>query len=142
MEVDIGGMSVDAKKYLVKIIANDNEGLKLVSALSAGAKIKISNIKFLKANKIFLLSMERIKTENQNNKKKINSILKFDYISKSKSKNIDQKNKNLVLELIAIDYLKNKENYEIDLIFTNNAHIALSTEAIEVTLEDQNEIKK
>ena len=31
-------------------------------------------------------------------------------------------------------------NYEINLIFNNNAHIALTTEAIEVRLEDQNEI--
>ena len=141
MEVDIDGMSADAKKYTAKIIAKDVEGLKLVSALSAGATMKISNIKYLKSNKIFLLSMERIKTENQDNQKKINSILKFDFITESKSKNINQKNKNLVLELIAIDYLKNKENYEIDLIFTNNAHIALSTEAIEVTLEDNEDIR-
>ena len=58
-----------------------------------------------------------------------------------KSKNIDQKNEDLVLELIAIDYLKNKDDYEINLIFNNNAHIALTTETIEVRLEDQNEIK-
>ena len=58
-----------------------------------------------------------------------------------KSKNIDQKNDELVLELVAIDYMKNKDDYEINLIFNNNAHIALTTETIEVRLEDQNEIK-
>ena len=30
---------------------------------------------------------------------------------------------------------------EINLIFNNNAHITLTTETIEVTLDDQNEIK-
>jgi hypothetical protein len=40
--------------------------------------------------------------------------------------------------LIAIDYLKNKDDYEINLIFDNNAHIALITETIEVRLDDQN----
>ena len=44
--------------------------------------------------------------------------------------------------LVAIDYLKNKENYEINIIFSNNAYIALSTEIIEVTLDDQNETIK
>ena len=44
--------------------------------------------------------------------------------------------------MIAIDYLKNKDEYEINLIFNNNAHIALTTETIEVRLEDQNEIKR
>ena len=43
--------------------------------------------------------------------------------------------------MVAIDYLKNKDDYEINLIFNNNSHIALTTEAIEVRLEDQNEIK-
>ena len=57
-----------------------------------------------------------------------------------KSKNINQKDHETVLELVGIDYLKNKEDYEINLIFNNNAHIALTTETIEVRLEDQNEI--
>ena len=71
-----------------------------------------------------------------------NSIFRFDFVEKVKSKNIDQKNKQLILELIAIDYMKNKDDYEINLIFKNNAHIALTTETIEVRLEDQNEIKE
>ena len=43
--------------------------------------------------------------------------------------------------IIGIDYLKNNTDYEISLIFSNNAHIALTTETIEVILEDQSEIK-
>ena len=129
------------KKYLAKIIASDNEGLQMISAYSAGAKVKVSDIKYLVSNKVFLLSVERTKIETGQEDKKINSICRFDFVDKVKSKNIDQKNEDLVLELIAIDYLKNKEDYEINLIFNNNAHIALTTETIEVRLEDQNEIK-
>ena len=129
------------KKYLAKIIASDNEGLQMISACSAGAKVKVSDIKYLSSNKVFLLSIVRTKIETDQKNKKINSICRFDFVDKVKSKNIDQKNNNLVLELIAIDYLKNKEDYEINLIFNNNAHIALTTETIEVRLEDQNEIK-
>ena len=73
--------------------------------------------------------------------RKLTVFCRFDFVDKVKSKNIDQKNEDLVLELIAIDYLKNKDDYEINLIFNNNAHIALTTETIEVRLEDQNEIK-
>ncbi len=127
------------KKYFAKIIATDSEGLRLISACCSGAKVQISNIKYLKNNKIFLLSLERINIENESNKKKINSICKFDFVDDVKSKNIDQKNQGLILELIAIDYLKNKEDYEINLIFENNAQMILKTEAIEVKLEDQNE---
>ena len=64
----------------------------------------------------------------------------YSFVDKVKSKNINQKNDKLVLELLAIDYLKNNKDYEINLIFSNNAHIALTTETIEARLEDQNEI--
>jgi len=130
------------KKYLAKIIATDNEGLQLISVCTAGAKVKVADIKYLGSNKVFLLSIERTKIETDQEDRKINSICRFDFIDKVKSKNIDQKNDKLVLELIAIDYLKNKDDCEINLIFNNNSHIALTTETIEVSLEDQNEIKE
>ena len=129
------------KKYLAKIIASDNEGLQMISACSSGAKVKVSDIKYLESSKVFLLSIERTKIEINQKDKKINSICRFDFVDKVKSKNINQKNNDLVLELIAIDYLKNNDDYEINLIFNNNAHIALTTELIEVRLEDQNEFK-
>ena len=125
--------------YLTKIIANDQEGLQVISACSSGAKVKVTDIKYLASNKVFLLSIERAKIETNQESKKINSICRFDFVDKVKSKNIDQKNNDLVLELIAIDYLKNKEDYEINLIFKNNSYIALTTETIEVKLEDQNQ---
>ena len=130
------------KKYLAQIIATDNEGLQMISACTAGAKVKVTDIKYLASNKVFLLSLERTKIETDQADKKINSICRFNFVDKVKSKNIDQKNKELVLDLIAIDYLKNKDDYEINLIFDNNAHIALTTETIEVNLEDQSEIKQ
>ena len=130
------------KKYLAQIIATDNDGLQMISACSSGAKVKVSDIKYLATNKVFLLSITRTKIEEGHEDKKINSICRFDFVDKVKSKNINQKDDGLVLELIAIDYLKNKEDYEINLIFSNNAYIALTTEMIEVRLEDQNEIKE
>jgi len=128
------------KKYLSKIIANDNEGLQMISACCAGAEIKVSNIKYLKTNKVFLLSLKRTKIETENEGKKVNSICKFEFVDSVKSKNIKQDDVDQKLELITMDYLKNNDNYEISLIFTNNAYITLSTEIIEVTLDDQNKI--
>ena len=128
------------KKYLSKIIANDNEGLQMISACCAGAEIKVSNIKYLKKNKVFLLSLRRTKIETENNDKKVNSICKFEFVDSVKSKNIKQDHFEQKLELITMDYLKKNDNYEISLVFTNNAYITLSTEIIEVTLDDQNKI--
>ena len=124
------------KKYLSKIIAKDLNGLRVISACCSGGKAKVQEIKFLKINKLFLLLIERINKEN-NSDEKIKSICKFEFIDSVKSKNIDQNNKN-ILELLAIDIFKVRENYEITLLFKNNAFITLFTEVLEVTLEDQN----
>ena len=128
------------KRYLARIIAIDNDGLNMISTCSSGSEVKVSEIKYLKSNKVFLLSLKRNKIEADKENQQINSICRFDFVEKVKSKNIDQRNNNLVLKLIAIDYMKNIDDYQINLIFENNAHISLTTETIEVRLEDQNEI--
>ena len=128
------------KKYLAKIIAKDPSGLQIISACCSEGKVKIEEIKFLEKNKLFLFSIQRLNKE-KGNEEKINSICKFEFVDNVKSKNIDQSNKEAILELIGIDYLKNNNVYEINLIFNNNAHIALTTETIEARLEDQSEIK-
>lgn len=127
------------KKYLAKIIAKDPKGLQVISACCSGSKVKIDEIKFLKKNKLFLISIERFNNE-KDIKNKLNSICKFEFVDRVKSKNIDQNDKNQILELLAIDLFKLGENFEITLLFNNNAFITLSTEVLEITLEDQNKL--
>ena len=126
------------KSYLKKIIAKDSNGLQMISACCSGAIVKISDMKYLKKNKIFLFFLERFKKEEEKSNEKISSICKFEFIDNVKSKNIDQLNEKLILELLAIDILKKNQIIEINLLFNNNAFITLFTEIIEVTLEDQN----
>ena len=126
------------KSYLAKIIAKDTNGLQTISACCSEATIKISDIKYLKNNKIFLFYLKKFNKEEEQYNKKINSICKFEFVDKVKSKNIDQINKDLIIELLTIHILKKEHNFEITLLFQNNAFITLSTEIIEVTLEDQN----
>ena len=125
-------------KYLAKIIAKDYQGLQVISACCANAKINKNEIKYLPKNRIFLLSLKRFEHEKKIQDIKINSICKFEFVDSVKSKNINQEKEGLELELLAIDVLKNKKNYEINLIFSKNSYITLSTEIIETTLEDQN----
>ena len=122
--------------FLKKVIAQSPDDLQIVSAICAESKVKISDIKYLPSTKIFLLSVLR-KDKETDSAKPINSIVKFEFIESSKSKNIDQSNSDLTLELFAIDIFKKKENFEIVLLFSKNRIITLSTEVIDVTLEDQ-----
>ena len=122
--------------FLKKVIAQSPDDLKIISAICAESKVKISDIKYLPSTKIFLLSVLRIDKETDSNKP-INSVIKFEFIESSKSKNINQSNADLTLELFAIDIFKKQENFEIVLLFSKNGIITLSTEVIDVTLEDQ-----
>ena len=129
-----------SKKYLAKILARDLNGLNLISLYCHKSILKISDIKFLKENKIFLLSLQRnsIKTKNKN---KVLSICKFEFIDRARSKNINQYSSKKNLSLLAIDTIKTKNGFEFNLLFSNNGFITLSSEIIEVTLEDLKEIK-
>ena len=125
-------------KFFKKIIARSSDDLQFISAYCSNSIIKINNIKYLKKNKIFLILLERVNQDKKN--QKISSILKFEFIDSSKSKNIDQKDDKMLLKLIAIKLFKVKKNYEITLLFSNNAIINLSAEIIEATLEDLKQI--
>ena len=125
------------KNFFAKIIAKDPKSLQFISAFCEKAKTKSSEIKFLKDNKIFLFSMNRINKE-KNGKELIKSVCRFEFIENVKSINIDQENPEEILELIAINPLKKDKDYSITLLFNKNRIITLTTEVIEATLEDQN----
>ena len=122
--------------FLKKVIAQSPDDLQIISAICAESKVKISDIKYLPSTKIFLLSVLRLDKETGSGKP-VNRVVKFEFIESSKSKNINQSNADLTLELFAIDIFKKKENFEIVLLFSKNRIITLSTEVIDVTLEDQ-----
>ena len=124
------------KRFFKKIIAQTPEDLRLISALCSDSLTVSNKIKYLKDNKIFLIPIERPLNELGKKNEKIESILKFEYIEKSKSKNIIQDNDNKSLKLITIDIFKKNNNFEISLLFSDNAAINLETEIIEATLED------
>ena len=129
-----------SKKYLAKILARDLNGLNLISLYCHKSILKVSDIKFLKKNKIYLLSLQRnsIKAKNKN---KVLSICKFEFIDQARSKNINQYSSKKNLLLLAIDTINTKKGFEFNLLFSNNGFITLSSEIIEVTLEDLKEIK-
>ena len=125
------------KKYFKKIIAQSPQDLQVISACCEGGKIKMNEIKYLPKNKIFLFLIERMSREKEKPNEIVKSIVKFEYIERSKSKNIDLNNINSYLELVTINLFKNNENFEITLLFSNNAIITLTAEIVEVVLEDQ-----
>ena len=127
------------KKYFKKILVQNPKDLQIISALSAESIAKVSDIKYLPKNKIFLLSIDR--KDKENNDDLINSIIKFSFIDVCKSKNVDQKNSEKILKLISIDVLKKNHNYEIIVVFSENSYISLQSEIIDAELIDQQKVE-
>ena len=101
-----------------------------------GDKALLKYEKKFNQNNIIIPSSKQIKKSINSLDKKVKKAIDTAYNRIYKFHSL-QKFKNISYT----DKLKNNDDYEINLIFNNNAHIALTTEAIEVRLDDQNEIK-
>ena len=127
----------------LKLIGKNIEDLKIISAYCQDSIIAIKNIVYLKENKIFIMMLSRFMWEDIEKGvfrkyKRINSILRFDFIENVLAKNINQKWKNINLELLTIRSNYNQDNmYDINLIFSGNGILLLKSEEINVILDDQ-----
>ena len=129
----------------LKLIANTNEDLRVISAHLQDSIAEIQDIANLKKNKIFLMQLNRFMWEDVEKgifrkNKRIRTILKFDNVIEVNSKNINQNNKDNFLDFLAIESQQTPdENYEMKLVFSGDAIIKVIAEVIEVTLDDQGE---
>ncbi len=127
----------------LKLVANSDEDLRVISAHLQDSIVYTSDIANLKKNRIFLMQLNRFMWEDVEKgvfrkNKRIRTILKFENVISVLSKGINQKNKSRFLDFLAMEnsLLANK-TYEIKIIFSGEAIIRVNTEVIDVTLDDQ-----
>ena len=129
----------------LKLIAKTEEDLRVVSAHLQDSIASVSDIANLKKNKIFLMQLNRFMWEDVEKgvfrkNKRIRTILKFENVLNVFSKNIDQLEKDKFLDFLAIETIKMPDNnYEMKIIFAGDSIIKITSEVIEVTLDDQGE---
>ena len=135
----------------LKLIGNNTEDLKTISAYCQDSIVKIRDFLYLKENKIFIMLLSRFMWEDLERGvfrkyKRIKSILKFNNVDVVKSKNINQLQKKRNLELLALKtFINKKDMYEIRLIFSGDSILLLNSEEIHAMLDDQDlfwEVKK
>tara|TARA_B100000427_G_C15464126_1_gene575450 strand:+ start:643 stop:1086 length:444 start_codon:yes stop_codon:yes gene_type:complete len=127
----------------LRLIANSDEDLRVISAHLQDSIVYTSDIANLKKSRIFILQLNRFMWEDVEKgifrkNKRIRTILKFDNVINVLSKGINQNNKSRFLDFLAIENnLLDNKTFEISLIFSGDAIIKVNTEVIEVTLDDQ-----
>ena len=127
----------------LKLIANSDEDLRVISAHLQDSIVSPSDIAHLKKNRIFLMQLNRFMWEDIEKgvfrkNKRIRTILKFDNVISVSSKNITVHDKDRFLDFLAIESnILPDKNYDIKLIFSGDNVISIRSELIEATLDDQ-----
>ena len=131
------------KTQNLKLIANSEDDLRVISAHLQDSIVSPLDVASLKKNRILLIQLNRFMWEDVEKgvfrkNKRIRTVLKFDNVASVSSKNISQKNNKRFLDFLAIESNEMLDkSYEIDLIFSGDAILKIKTEVIEVTLDDQ-----
>ena len=127
----------------LKLIANSDDDLRVISAHLQDAIVSPSDIAHLKKSRIFLIQLNRFMWEDVEKgvfrkNKRIRTILKFENVLEVRSKNIKQTKKDKFLDFLAIESNKMPDNnYQMKMIFAGDSIIEIISEVIEVTLDDQ-----
>ena len=129
----------------LKLIARTIDDLRVISAHLQDAIVNIKDIANLKKNKIFLMQLSRFMWEDVEKgvfrkNKRIRTVLKFENIIEVNAKNINQEKKDKFLDFLTIETNKMPDNnYEMRIVFAGDLIIKITSEVIEVTLDDQGE---
>ena len=124
---------------VLKLIAQDDEQLTILSSLAQDSIIKSNEMGYDKKNKRFALLMNRYRHEEEN-PSRIRTAIHFDYVESIKSVGIDKESKDEILVLLAIRFeIKSKPSGSIFLEFSNNKSISFDVESIEAFLTDMGE---
>ena len=127
----------------LKLLANSEEDLRVISAHLQDSITQVKNIAHLKKNRIFLIQFNRFMWEDIEKgvfrkNRRIQSVLKFDNILDVFSMNINQKKSDRFLDFLAIETkCLSDKSYQIKLNFAGGILIKLNAEIIECFLEDQ-----
>ena len=124
---------------ILKLIAQNNEQLTILSSLAQDSIIKSNEMGYDKKNKRFALLMNRYRHEEEN-PSRIRTAIHFDYVESIKSVGIDKESKDEILVLLAIRFeIKSKPSGSIFLEFSNNKSISFDVESVEAFLTDMGE---
>ncbi len=127
----------------LKLIAKNEDDLRVISAHLQDSIVSSKNIVHLKKNSILLIQANRFMWEDVEKgvfrkNKRVRTVVKFENVLNVSSKNINQNDEERFLDFLTIETKQIPDkSYEIKLIFSGDAVIKINAEVIEVTIDDQ-----
>jgi len=127
--------------FNLKLLALNDDDLKVLSAHLQDSVVLVKDIIFLKKSRTFLMMVNRFMWEDIElgvfrENKRIRCAVKFENVLEVKSRNISQKKKDKILELLSIDSEVKNNKKELLITFAGNNEIILIVEEINILLDD------
>ena len=134
----------DADDAPLRLIAQDAEGLSVLSTLLQDAVFPITEMTYAAKRRRFALLLNRFRWEDRDaaerarrGYERVQSLLVFEGVLSVKSQGIDRREADTVLSLLSVAFHPGAEGAgHIDLTLAGDGAIALEVEALDVTLRD------
>jgi hypothetical protein len=128
----------------LKLVAFDQDDLKVVAAHVQDALIKVGDLAFNPRQKQFVIPMNRFAWERQQKRlfrrpqyERHQSVLHFGRVMAVRSAGIDKGKPDEILSLLTVNFVKGEApSGTIELVFSGNAALSLDVECIEARLAD------
>ena len=134
----------DADENPLRLIAQDGEGLSVLSTLLQDAVFPITEMTFAGKRRRFALLLNRFRWEDRDaasragrGYERVQSLLVFEDVLSVKTQGIDRKDADTVLSLLSIRFTPGQDGMgQVEFILAGDGAIALQVEALDATLRD------
>lgn len=130
----------------IRLKADHIDDVEVMSSLLQDAVFRVDDMTYQKNNHRFALVANRFRWEAEVLRRKkpkgkesyqrVRAGLRFEGVLGAQFKNVPFRQKSKVMSLLSLDVKKKKKDFVISLTFSGNAVIRLTTEVVEVYLED------
>ncbi len=128
----------------LRLIAEDTGDLEVISAAVQDAVLKAEKLKYDARKRRFTLEVNRFGWEELDAKRgpksRVRAILAFDGVLGVKTRAVSKRDPDMVMSLLSVSFTPDAEppGGTMSLLFAGDGELALSVEAIDVTLLDSN----
>lgn len=131
------------RKPPLKLMALDEDDLKVISACCQDAVLRVADMEFLNSENRFVLTLNRFVWEAQESGKQNQSferrktVLHFERVENVQIMGINRRESDMVLSLLAVQFEPGEApGGKIELVFAGDGAIKLNVECIEAQLAD------
>ncbi|MEM1289784.1 MAG: DUF2948 family protein [Pseudomonadota bacterium] len=131
-----------AERKPLRLVAEDETDLKVISAALQDAVLKAENLKFDRKRRRFTLEVNRFQWEDAAGKRgpklRVRSLLAFDGVLSVKTRAVSKADPDMVMSLLSLDFTPDQEppGGTVSVLFAGDGELQLSVEALDVTLLD------